>query len=365
MFNSRLLHLAILTLILALPETGLCDGKKFKIGVNAPLTGESAEFGIAAKNGIELARSLHSDKFQELKFVYEDNKYDAKTSITAFNKLKDLDKVNLTFVWGDTPSLAVAQVAERSKSPVVAVLTDHKSVKDFNYTVRFLNSYDQYADALVTYLRKQGFSKAAIVVADQPYYTNYYEGIQTALNKNEQLTLIDNYQSGATDFKTSILKIRSGDYDYLGLFLLPGQISTMSRQMKGLGVSLPTFGADDFESNTEVKDSEGGLEGGLYALNKVSPEFRKLYVDNYERDTLVGYAANAYEFALLCAKIFSRSDTALDGESIIAKISAAPPKNGVTGHYAFKSTSKHGKYFHFPVVVKKIVGLQREIVFEQ
>jgi len=137
------------------PTDASADDRSFLVGVNLPLTGEVAEFGVAVKNGIQLAVKEYPSEFGGIKFIFEDNRYDSKTSVTAFNKLKDLNKVDLVFVWGDTPSLAIAPVAEKRKTPLVAVLTDHTAVRKFDFVIRFINSYDQYASALVEYLRSQ------------------------------------------------------------------------------------------------------------------------------------------------------------------------------------------------------------------
>ncbi len=53
--------------LLALPATAQ---EHFRVGVIAPLSGALAEYGLAAKNGIELARSQHPELFDKLEFRY-------------------------------------------------------------------------------------------------------------------------------------------------------------------------------------------------------------------------------------------------------------------------------------------------------
>ena len=44
-----------------------------KVGLVLPLTGAIAEYGIATRNGIELARTERGDLFKSVQFAYEDS----------------------------------------------------------------------------------------------------------------------------------------------------------------------------------------------------------------------------------------------------------------------------------------------------
>jgi ABC-type branched-subunit amino acid transport system substrate-binding protein len=66
---------------------GYAENPRIKVGVIVPLTGSVATVGSAIKNGIELARHEHPEILGDLLFVYEDDGYEPKRDITAFNKL--------------------------------------------------------------------------------------------------------------------------------------------------------------------------------------------------------------------------------------------------------------------------------------
>jgi ABC-type branched-subunit amino acid transport system substrate-binding protein len=76
----------------------------FKVGAIIPLSGPLADYGDAVKNGFELARRDNPDFFNTVEFVYEDSKYDGKTSLSAFNALLARGDINLYYVWGVTPN---------------------------------------------------------------------------------------------------------------------------------------------------------------------------------------------------------------------------------------------------------------------
>ena len=45
------------------------NSKKFKVGAILPLTGHSAEYGVAARNGIELAKIERPELFKNIEFT--------------------------------------------------------------------------------------------------------------------------------------------------------------------------------------------------------------------------------------------------------------------------------------------------------
>lgn len=69
------------------------DGKTLKIGSSGPLTGDAAAYGIAVKNGIQLAvdeiNAAGGVNGMKLEFQMEDDEADAEKAINAYNTLKD------------------------------------------------------------------------------------------------------------------------------------------------------------------------------------------------------------------------------------------------------------------------------------
>ena len=89
---------------------------KIKIGVIVPLSGEGAQFGEEIKNGIEIALKQNNlrDRFE---IIYEDGKIDPKTSLSAYQKLSSLDKVNIIIgPLGPNTTLAVAPTLRKDRT---------------------------------------------------------------------------------------------------------------------------------------------------------------------------------------------------------------------------------------------------------
>ena len=71
--------------------TSTATGAAFKIGGTGPLTGSASIYGVAAKNGAQIAvdeiNALGGDIQFELR--YEDDVHDAEKAVNAYNTLKD------------------------------------------------------------------------------------------------------------------------------------------------------------------------------------------------------------------------------------------------------------------------------------
>jgi hypothetical protein len=85
--------------------------EKFKVGAVLPLTGAAADYGIAIKNCIELARKDNPELFTNIEFIYEDAAYDPKTAVSAYRSLTDGQQVDLTVTWGVSFCKALAPIA--------------------------------------------------------------------------------------------------------------------------------------------------------------------------------------------------------------------------------------------------------------
>ena len=59
----------------------------FTVGVAIPLTGDLAAYGAAVQNGFALSREDFPNS--TVKIAFEDNRYDAKQSLSAYRALVD------------------------------------------------------------------------------------------------------------------------------------------------------------------------------------------------------------------------------------------------------------------------------------
>lgn len=353
----------VVFIYLLFSTVSLSAQQELKVGVVLPLTGPVAEYGAAARNGIELARKENPVLFSDIEFLYEDHKYEGRMALSAFNKLVTVDNIDLMYLWGYGPVQAVAPVAEQRKQPLIAVTGEQGIALKRDYIVRFCYHGEQAALEILPYLRKKGVKKIGILKTELAFINSILDGLRKNLADGESVEVIDSFQFENTDFKSSITRLKSMSYDAVGVFLGSGQISQFYRQAASQGYDGFTFGTDFFESKTEIVDSGAGIDGAVFPAPFVSEDFKKRYLDQFGNDLQVSWAANAYDFANYLGRQHSGMKGDKPAVALLEQFRKIKGEQGASGMFNFAADAEQGSGVEFQMVVKKVVGA--EIVVEK
>jgi len=206
MARSPLLTSFILIFLVCIPTGAQAEQQHLKVGVITALTGKMSTIGTAVKNGIELARLESPKAFSHISFIYEDDQFEVKQSISAFQKLKDMDHVSLIFGFGDTLGIVLGPMAERDKIPLVNFNFDASAAGGKRFVIRSLNHTEQYMGALASYLQKQGNSHFFIVRTESPFFNAMANSFKSNLSSDSSVQEIGAVNPGENDFRSIILK---------------------------------------------------------------------------------------------------------------------------------------------------------------
>ena len=95
-----------------LPERAAASGEVFKIGGIGPVTGAAAVYGLAVKNGAQIAvDEINADggiNGYQIDFQFQDDEHDAEKAVNAYNTLKDWGMQMLMGTVTSAPCVAVA-----------------------------------------------------------------------------------------------------------------------------------------------------------------------------------------------------------------------------------------------------------------
>jgi branched-chain amino acid transport system substrate-binding protein len=150
----------VLSSLLILIQTGLATAEsKFDVGLVIPLTGPTADFGIAIQNSIELAQKDRPELFTNIKFHFEDAQSNPSSAVSAFNELAAVHKVKLSLTFGVAFCKALAPIAENRKIPLVGLCLDPSVAANRRYVIRFKNTTDEIMKLEAAYLNKTGVKK--------------------------------------------------------------------------------------------------------------------------------------------------------------------------------------------------------------
>jgi ABC-type branched-subunit amino acid transport system substrate-binding protein len=313
-----------------------------------------AEYGTAVRNGIELAKKHHPERFAGVEIIFEDSQWDPKVAISAFRVLSAQRTVDLIFNWGNPTSEAVASIAEQNRIPTVVMSSDPRIAANKRYLVRTVNAADQIGNVLSKEIVRRGFHSVGIILADNSYVRGVVEGLASSLPKDVRLDVVDRVPLDTQDFRTVVSKMKVRKYDVVGVMLISGQISSFYRQMKAQDFARPSFGPDFLDSPSELSAAGPAAEGAFHPNFDVSEDFRSSYLATFGNEVQIAFAANAYDVANLVAELFGTRDAnTLSGETIVDSIRAVRDYQGANGQMSVRKGDAGDFYFHYPLVIKE------------
>lgn len=343
------------------------DGAKtFNFGVVIPLTGDLADYGSAIRNGFELAKREFPERFNFIRFLYEDSRYDGKVAVSALHKLMATGEINLYYLWGVSPTEATLPIAAQHKLPVIAETTMKEATVGKPLVVRAARTGERIASALTAEIMRRGAKSVSFVTTDIPFYIDIRNHLEKKLI-SEGVIVVSSREVLPTesDFKNILLEKDLQRADLVGAFLLPSQLISFFRQSYQAKQSLRVFNADILDSQSIVDACPENINGTFFTQVGVTPEFRRRYLLAYGSDTQIGSAAQAYDVANILGELFnSAAAYSLTSDKIIEKVSRMAPRTGATGAFQYSENKDSGKEIRMPVSIKVVRNKKIETLVE-
>ena len=268
------------------------ENKDIKIGVILPLTGDLAEPGTKALNGIKLAIGRYNDIKPEIpiKLIVEDSKASPTDGVNAINKLINIDNVKI--VIGDLTSgvtLAIAPIAEKNHVVVLAPGASNPKVRDAgDYIFRNWASDNFDGEVMAKYLiRELHKKKAALIYINNEYGTGLANAFEKTFVENAASVLLkEKYDQGATDFRTILAKMRGVDFDCVYLPGQPRENGLLIRQLREMGIDTTITANLSVESPDFYAIAQKGGEGIVFSTPvfdvNANEKSIKTFVEEYE-----------------------------------------------------------------------------------
>ena len=339
--------------------------EKLKIGVVIPLSGALAEYGTALKDEFLLAQKERAELFTNVEFLYEDSRYDNTTAVSIINKFASANNINLVYLWGYGPSQAAAPVAEARKIAVMVVSGEQGLNVGRPYVTRFSFRIEQMSSALLGFFRSRGWKRIGLIKVELAYMNGVVDGIRANLKADETLEVVEAYQATETDFRLGIQKLKAKKFDAVGVFLLSGQVSSFYKQANELRFKANTFGLSPFDNRAEIQLAGGLMDGAAFPGIDVRDEFRDRYTKEFGNDVQLGWAANAYDFAILTGMVASRlGEHQLRGLELLAEYRKITSYEGEEREIRYREDAQRGSGFEFQIVMKQVDGESISVIHE-
>lgn len=324
----------------------------FKIGGIGPITGAGAVYGIAVKNGAELAIKEINEaggiNGYQIEYNFQDDELDNEKSVNAYNTLKDWGMNML--VGSVTSGCCVAVAAESKNDNMFQITPSGSSVdciegNDNVFQVCFTDPNQGVGAA--DYIGENNLaSKVAVIYDSSDVYSSgiYAKFKEEAATQNFEIVSEEAFTAdNKTDFSVQLAKAQEAGAELVFLPIYYTEASLILKQADSMGYAPKFFGCDGLDGILGVENFDTSLAEGVMLLTPFAADAQddltKKFVSAYEtayNDTPNQFAADAYDAVYAIKAAAEKGNVApSDGVSgICDKMKAAMQEitvDGLTG----------------------------------
>ncbi|MBQ3291553.1 MAG: ABC transporter substrate-binding protein [Mogibacterium sp.] len=296
-----------------------------KIGGIGPSTGPAALYGLAVKNGGELAvkeiNEANPDGVQ-LEWMWQDDEHDAEKSVNAYNKLVDDGMQVLVGSTTTTPCTAVAAEAFANRTFALTPSASGPAVTEGNDNVFQLCFSDpNQGIASAEYIKTNFADKTVGIIYNNA--DNYSSGIRdkfkTEYEAGGKTVTEATFTDETTDFKAQLNTMKDAGVDLLFLPIYYAPAANIMTQAAQIGYAPTYFGVDGMDGILGADGFDTSLAEGVLLLTPFTPysedenvqAFVKAYEDAYG-ETPIQFAADAYDCVYAIYDAFAKTGLGTD-----------------------------------------------------
>ena len=332
MKNLRVKWVTLLGLALVLIfSVAACDREEdqaFRIGVMESVTGPGETYGNVAVRAKQMAvdeiNAAGGINGRMLELIVEDSKCSAQDSITAYNKLTDVDGVKI--ILGTSCSgamLGAAPLAEEEGVVLFSGLATNPDIANAgDYIFRTSMSDAQLGIDTGNVIWTAGIRRLATISES----TDYAEGVRrTTSDRFEELggeiVGAERYSSDVTDFRSQLTKLLGENPEAIHV-AAQAEFSggTVVKQLRELGYTGPIFsevvvvGTTALEVAGEAATGVVAITADLDPANAKAQEVITNFRAKYDYVTLPWYIGSAYDDVYITAECLKQTGDDQDAD---------------------------------------------------
>ncbi|MEH7484465.1 ABC transporter substrate-binding protein [Neobacillus drentensis] len=336
------------------------SGDTIKVGLQAPMTGDNAQYGQDMKNGVELAfKKINSDggiNGKKLELIVGDDKATPSEAVAVVNKMIMNDGVKAIIGgYNSSPTLAAQDVSGPAKVLHLNMGASPDLSKTGNkYLFRVILTGSVYVPAVMKYMAEEKkVKKIAALYENTDYGITMYDAAK-ASTKEQGVEFIaaEKYNPGDKNFSSQLSKIKTLNADAVMVVGLYNEVALIEQQAKQAGLNIQFFSPDDSMYSEQLITLGGdAVENHIFAsmidLNAETEEmkeFKKLAEEN--NTPAQANTAIAYDAAMALAKALTEGD----GDSDKSRDALANIEHqGITGPIKF---DENGDRSNTPMIMQ-------------
>nr|WP_314463382.1 ABC transporter substrate-binding protein [uncultured Clostridium sp.] len=322
-----------------------------KIGGIGPISGSTAIYGQAVKNGAELAvNEINANggiNGAKIEFNFQDDENDTEKSVNAYNTLKDWGMQLLVGTVTSAPCIAVG--AESSNDNMFQ-LTPSGSAVDctkFENQFRVCFSDPNQGAASAQYIGENKLAtKVAVIYDSSDVYSSgiHDKFISEAANQGIEIAADEAFTAdNNTNFSVQLQKAQDSGAELVFLPIYYSQAALILAQAKQMGYAPQFFGCDGLDGLLTVENFDTALAENVMLLTPFAADAKddltQKFVTSFKEkygETPNQFAADAYDavYAVKAAAEKAGVTADMDASAICDKLKTAMTEisiNGLTG----------------------------------
>lgn len=335
------------------------------IGGIGPTTGGAAMYGIAVKQGAQIA----VDEINEanggtvINYLFEDDQHDPEISVNAYNNLMDKGMQVLMGTVTSSPCVAVSAKAFQDR---VFELTPSASApdvtngKDNVFQMCFTDPNQGMTAASYIFENKLATKVGVIYNNSDAYSIGLYNGFMAKANEvGLEVVAEEAFPADDTaNFETQIKACQNAGADLVFLPIYYTPVSLILNQAKALNYNPVFFGCDGLDGLLSLEGFDTSLADGVYLITPFNPYTTgKDFADKYEaafNETPNQFAADAYDCIYAIWNAFNESGCTADMaasdicEKMVQYFTGEFAFDGLTGNEM--TWAKNGEVSKAPIV---------------
>jgi len=320
-------------------------GDAIKIGEFASWTGKEATFGQMSHHGTELAieeaNAAGGALGKKLVLLLEDDQSKQGEPTTVVKKLIASDGViGILGEVASSRSMEAAPICQKNRIPMISPSSTNVKVTQFGDYIFRVCFTDEFQGKLLAGFAQKTLkaSKVALLTdTKSDYSVGLSDGFKAPFTAGGgKIVAEQTFNSGDRDFKGQLTAIKAANPDAILMTGYYTEVALMIKQARQLGIQVPIFGGDGWESSKLIELGGADVEGTYFSTH-FSPEEKSPTVENFVKKFQAKYheipdamAALGYDSAMVLIEALKRAGTT-DGPKLRDAIAATKDHPGITG----------------------------------
>jgi len=315
LLTSLVMLTIMITACTSTPTGQVTQEETLKIRVIGALSGFGSYYGQQELRGVKLAVNQINDQGgidgKIIEIVVEDSKTEAKSAVSAAQKLINVDKVD--FIIGDTwaaTTEAIIPITNDAEIILISPVAVLDTMSQDDYFFRTIPSIKSMTDPLAEYAyEKWGAKKTSLLLAESSFGFEHGNDFSQRLEElGGEVVGRHTFTIDTVDMRTILTKVKNENPDViLNIHASGPKLGMVMEQAKELGIEahwVASFAAENADLIKDYRDEAAGLTYPYYYDPESSEKSVQQFIANYKAtygEIPDGTAANSYDALMIIA----------------------------------------------------------------